>query len=88
MQTKTLRIQGMNDEGCADKITRMLEALKGVRSATVSLAGQRASIQFDEDLTSPRLFEQALLQAGYRVEAAVSGGCCGGCCGGDTAQAA
>ncbi|WP_317202543.1 heavy-metal-associated domain-containing protein [Janthinobacterium sp.] len=81
MQTKILKIQGMNNEGCADTVTRALEAVNGVGSVSVSLAGQRATVQFDESLASPAVLQAALELSGYRVEAPEAGGCCGGCCG-------
>ncbi|MDC8757025.1 heavy-metal-associated domain-containing protein [Janthinobacterium fluminis] len=81
MQTKILKIQGMNNEGCADTVTRALEALDGVGSVSVSLAGQRATVQLDETLATPAQLQQALDRAGYRLELPETGGCCGGCCG-------
>jgi copper chaperone CopZ len=81
MQTKILKIQGMNNEGCADMVTRTLEAVDGVGSVSVSLAGQRATVQIDEALATPAVLQSALNGAGYRLETAETGGCCGGCCG-------
>jgi copper chaperone CopZ len=84
MQTEVMKVQGMNGEGCADNITRALEAVDGVSDIQVSLAANRAKVQFDERLTSPQQLHEALQQAGYRVEttppaAEKHGGCCGGC---------
>ncbi|MEC5160371.1 copper chaperone CopZ [Janthinobacterium sp. CG_23.3] len=81
MQTKILKIQGMNNQGCADMVTRTLRALAGIGSVSVSLAGQRATVQIDETLATPARLESALNGAGYRLETAEAGGCCGGCCG-------
>lgn len=84
MQTEEMKVQGMNGEGCADNVTRALEAIEGVRDIQVSLAANRAKVQFDERLTSPQQLHEALLHAGYRVEtttpaAVKQSGCCGGC---------
>ncbi len=81
MQTKILKIQGMNNEGCADTVTRALEALDGVGAVSVSLAAERATVQLDETLVTPSRLQAALNDAGYRMEAPETGGCCGGCCG-------
>lgn len=87
MQTEILKVLGMNDEACAEKIARALEAVDGVNKVHVSLAGKRATIQFDERLASSEQLHAALLQAGYDMEAAPPtagnrSGCCGGCGGG------
>lgn len=84
MQTEILKVQGMNNDGCADKITRVLEAIDGVNDVRVSLAGSRATVQFDENVASSQQLQTALLAAGYPVEAkpaaaANHSGCCGGC---------
>jgi copper chaperone CopZ len=84
MQTEVMKVQGMNGEGCADNITRALEAIEGVRDIQVSLAANRALVQFDERLTSPQQLHEALLHAGYRAETTPPAtvkhsGCCGGC---------
>lgn len=84
MQTQVLKVQGMNNDGCAEKITRVLEAIDGVSDVRVSLAGSRATVQFDERLASSQQLQAALLQAGYPAETSSSpapsrSGCCGGC---------
>lgn len=84
MQTEVLKVQGMSGAGCADNIARVLEAIDGVDTVQVSLAANRAMVQFDERRTSSQQLHAALQNAGYRVEetqptAGNKSGCCGGC---------
>lgn len=81
MQTEVLKIQGMNDQAGADAIARALEAVAGVSTVSVSLAGGRATVLFDEKTASRSRLDAALVQAGFGAEP-VKTGCCGGCGGG------
>ena len=56
MQTLTCKIDGMHCDGCASRITRLLERVPGVREVVVSFPQGRAEIQFDpEDIGEDRL---------------------------------
>jgi copper chaperone CopZ len=82
MQTETMKLNGMTGEACADKINSALLAIKGVNEVTISLAGSRAAVQFDEDQTSLQELRTVLVRAGYGVETVekkAAGACCGGC---------
>jgi copper chaperone CopZ len=79
MQTETLKVPGMNDQGAADAIQLALGALDGVTSVRASLAGQRVTVQFDASRNSRPALAAALAQAGFEVAAPASTGCCGGC---------
>ena len=83
MQTETMNVTGMTCGGCVDKVTRALTAVPGVGHVDVSLPG-KASVEFDEKLTSRDRLQSAVKGAGYgvaaREDAAASrtkGGCCG-----------
>lgn len=87
MQIAVLNIDGMDDEGCADKVTELLTSMEGVRDVRVSLRDNLASVQLDEAVVSPRTLTRGLTAAGFpsvpaSEQAPKSGGCCGGCCGG------
>jgi|GEM_PF-474855 len=84
MQTEVLKVQGMNDQAGADAIARALGAVAGVSTVSVSLAGQRATVLFDEKTASRSRFDAALKQAGFATEPVSSTGCCGGCGGGSS----
>ena len=84
MQTETMNVTGMSCGGCVSKVTQALKAVRGVGHVDVSLTG-KASVDFDEKLTSRQRLQSAVKDAGYGVaavgeEATVSrtkGGCCG-----------
>lgn len=84
MQTEVIKIRGMNSEGCIDKVNNALKSVKGVGDVVVSLAGNKATVQFDAQLTSSQELQATLARAGYSIVATSSdsscgGGCCGGC---------
>ena len=84
MQTEILKVRGITGEGCADKVSSALMAIKGVGDVTVSLAGRNATVQFDEQITSMQELQASLVRAGYGIESVThgeekAGGCCGGC---------
>ncbi len=83
MQTETMNVTGMTCGGCVSKVTRALNAVPGVGHVDVSLPG-RASVDFDEKLTSRDRLQSAVKDAGYGIGAnadATSGRTKGGCCG-------
>ncbi|WP_202416655.1 heavy-metal-associated domain-containing protein [Duganella qianjiadongensis] len=91
MQTTVINIDQMEDEGSADTITQILLKLSGVEEVRVSLRDCLASVQFDENRTSPLRMTVSLEAAGFPAVVAANaaasqnaraGGCCGGCCGG------
>ena len=83
MQTEIIKIRGMNSEGCIDKVNAALKSVKGVGDVVVSLANNKAKVQYDEQLTSSQELQATLARAGYSIDATSSEGSCGGgCCGG------
>lgn len=87
MQIAVLNIEGMNGEGCADRITDLLSGMNGVSDVRVSLRDGLVSVRLDEAIVNPRMLTRGLTAAGYpsvpaAEQAPKSGGCCGGCCGG------
>ena len=63
----TLSISGMNCQHCVAAVTRAIQAVPGVDSVTVDLAGARASIAGDSP-AAPLI--AAVVAAGYGAEAA------------------
>ncbi len=83
MQTETMNVTGMTCGGCVSKVTQALTAVPGVGHVDVSLPG-KASVDFDEKLTSREHLQSAVKKAGYGVaagQAATTSRTKGGCCG-------
>jgi len=83
MQTELLKIAGMSCGGCTSKVTDALKAVSGVGEVIVSLSTGEATVQYDEQLTSPEQLKAAVKDAGYTVDATDAaqksqgkGGCC------------
>lgn len=84
MQTELLKVSGMTCGGCASNVSKALKALAGVRDVNVSLSAGEATVQYDEQLTSPGQLKSAVTRAGYGADPATAGQAHhakGGCCG-------
>ena len=84
MQTETLKVTGMTCGGCTSTVTRTLKSMPGVDDVNVSLSAGEATVQYDEQVTSPDQMKSAVEGAGYGVDGTNSasrrqskGGCCG-----------
>ena len=84
MQTETLKVTGMTCGGCTSTVTRTLKSMPGVDDVNVSLSAGEATVQYDEQVTSPDQMKSAVQGAGYGVDETRSasrrqskGGCCG-----------
>ncbi|MEO6138580.1 MAG: heavy-metal-associated domain-containing protein [Luteimonas sp.] len=82
MQTETFNVTGMTCGGCISKVTKALTAVSGVGRVDVSLP-DKASVDFDEKMTSRERLQSAVKDAGYGIadEAATVSRTKGGCCG-------
>lgn len=83
MQTETMNVTGMTCGGCVSKVTQALTAVPGVGHVDVSLPG-KASVDFDEKLTSRERLQSAVKKVGFGVATGqdatpsrAKGGCCG-----------
>ena len=70
MATITLNIDGMTCGGCVKSVTKVLNGLDGVRSATVSLENKNAQVEFDEGKIQIAQLVEAVGDAGYDARAA------------------
>ncbi len=82
----TLAVQGMTCAACVGRVERALRAAPGVQSASVNLATERATVQFDASASSPLALAAAVQAAGYgvrteSVDLAVTGMTCAACVG-------
>ncbi len=83
MQTERLKITGMSCGGCTSNVTHALKSIRGVGDVSVSLAAGEATVQYDEQQTSPDQLKAAVKEAGYGVDmsnAASSHQSKGSCC--------
>ncbi len=69
MTTKQLRIGGMYCAACSANLERGLNRRKGVLSATVNIATEMASVQFDETVIGMEGITEAVENAGFEVVA-------------------
>jgi len=65
VQNRELAVRGMTCANCSARVERVLQAVPGVVAASVSLATERASIQFDESRGDPAALAAAVTAAGY-----------------------
>ncbi len=84
MESITLPVHGMTCAACSTRLERVLGKLPGVAEASVSLAGERATVRFDAARTSPEGVAEAVAGAGFSVpsetvELAITGMTCASC---------
>ena len=81
MKTELLQVNGMTCGGCARTVERVLSALPGMSSVSVSLARNSVEVQYDETALNTNALRAALQSAGYEVAfgsptATRRSGCC------------
>lgn len=62
---RTFPVIGMACAHCAANVERTLSRVPGVRSASVSLAGRSALVDYDEQVATPTAMKQAVSDAGF-----------------------
>jgi Cu+-exporting ATPase len=67
----TLKITGMTCATCAGAVESALAGVLGVSTASVNLANQKATIEYDPSVTSEGALGQAVADAGYGVSTSV-----------------
>lgn len=82
MLTEQLKVTGMTCGGCTSKVERTLKAVDGVINVSVSLSDGKATVQYDESLTSIDQIKSVVTHAGYGVDISninqpKGKGCCG-----------
>ena len=88
MSTETKReelaVEGMTCAACVSHVEEALRGVPGVSSATVNLATEKATVQYDPDVATVEVFQQAVEGAGYglrreRITLGVEGMTCASC---------
>ncbi len=84
--TETLEIEGMHCASCVQHVERALQGVPGVKRASVNLATERATVEYELGTVQPDQLGQAVKDAGYgvksrpqRVVLAVAGMHCASC---------
>ncbi|HET7366648.1 MAG TPA: heavy-metal-associated domain-containing protein [Burkholderiales bacterium] len=67
METVDLKVEGMDCQGCAKSVTRMLYGVAGVAEVDVSLEQGRARVTYDPAKAGPAEFRRAIERAGYKA---------------------
>ena len=65
METKTIKIEGMHCDGCANRVKGLLEKEQGVREAEVSFQAGEARIKYNEHSVTPDRLREVIERAGY-----------------------
>jgi len=84
MKQIDIGIEGMTCASCSSRVERALGKLDGVKDAPVNLAIERASVTYDEAVTTPQALIDTVRKAGYspvtdELEIGVGGMTCANC---------
>jgi Cu+-exporting ATPase len=60
-------IEGMSCAACATRIEKNLLKLEGVKLASVNLATEKATVEFDETMVNPKMIQEAVRKIGYDI---------------------
>ncbi|MFZ2984733.1 MAG: heavy metal translocating P-type ATPase, partial [Candidatus Moraniibacteriota bacterium] len=64
----SLSLFGMHCSSCANIIEKQLKKVPGVKQANVNFSAEKASILFDESVSSTKMLMDAIAKVGYRGE--------------------
>jgi copper chaperone len=65
VMTKTISLKKMNSADDAERISKILHDVWGIRKVEIQLDKREATISFDENAASIHDFEQAITDSGY-----------------------
>ena len=68
MKTLTLKIEGMNCDGCANRITTLLEKEPGVREVAVSFSSGEGQITYNPYSIEQDRIVEVVTKAGFGAE--------------------
>lgn len=68
MALATLKVQGMTCGHCVKTVTQALEQAEGVKRAQVDLGAGRATVEYDEQRTTPAELAGVVTEEGYTAE--------------------
>ena len=84
LKETTIQITGMTCAACSNRIEKVLNKMEGVENATVNLALEKSTIQFDPKKISEKQVEKKIQDLGYGVvkekkEIVITGMTCAAC---------
>jgi len=65
---RTFRVEGMHCASCSQAVEKALSGVEGVRSASVNLASESASVDYDPESVPVERLREAVAGAGYELE--------------------
>lgn len=68
MKKDTIKLTGMTCAACAARIDKTISKLPGVAAATVNLATEKLTVEYDEQLLSKTKINESIIKAGYGVD--------------------
>lgn len=72
MENKVFNIEGMTCASCAQVVEKTTSKLPGVSKASVNLATEKLTVEFDKTKTSEQAIQKAVADAGYKAIVNVS----------------
>lgn len=69
METKTIKVEGMTCDGCANRVKTVLEREPGVRGADVSYDAGEARVKYNEHTVQENRLRELIEGAGYTARA-------------------
>lgn len=66
-ETISLTVEGMSCDHCRQRVEKGLKAMKGVKSAQVSLEKKQAEVIYLAGQTDPESLKAAIREMGYQV---------------------
>ncbi len=86
-KTVTIPVQGMTCSSCVTRIEKKVSRLQGVSQVSVNLAGETATVSFQDDLIGYSAIRETIRKSGYevpesqsrQVSVAISGMTCANC---------
>jgi copper chaperone len=67
METTIIKVAGMSCGGCVSSVTKVLQGLPGVTSASVSLERGEATVEFESASVTREALTQAVEDAGFEA---------------------
>lgn len=71
-QTRIIKVDGMTCEKCVDSVHGAVVGMDGVKTVSVELANDQATVTFDDSVTSAEKIAEAINESGYDATVANS----------------